>query len=115
MKSTAKRHALIAIGMLAALAGANLAAATPDIGEPRTTVVRYADLDPSRPGDARRLYDRIKRAARAVCDNDPSSDLERLREYEKCLGQAVTEAVEKVQSEEVSAIHRARDPRPAKR
>jgi hypothetical protein len=46
-------------------------------------------------------------AARAVCDNDPSSDLERLREYEKCLGQAVTEAVEKVQSEQVSAIRRA--------
>jgi UrcA family protein len=107
MKSTAKRHALIAIGTLAALAGANLAAASPEVGETRTTVVRYTDLDPSRPADARRLYDRIKRAARAVCDNDPSSDLERLREYEKCLGQAVTEAVEKVQSEQVSAIRRA--------
>jgi hypothetical protein len=77
MKSTAKRHALIAIGTLAALAGANLAAATPEVGETRTTVVRYTDLDPSRP------------------------------EYEKCLGQAVTEAVEKVQSEQVSAIRRA--------
>jgi UrcA family protein len=107
MKSTAKRHALIGIGALAALATVNLAAATPEAGEPRTAVVRYTDLDPSRPVDARRLYARIKRAARAVCDNDPASDLERLREYEKCLGRAVTEAVDKVQSEQVRAIRRA--------
>lgn len=107
MKSTAKRYALLGIATLAAVATANLATAAPETDEPRSTVVRYGDLDLSRPEDARRLYGRIKRAARTVCDNHPLSDFKRLDEYEKCLGQAVGEAVEKVQSEQVTAIHRA--------
>ena len=114
MISTAKRHALLGIATLAALATANLATARPEADEPRSTVVRYGDLDLSRPEDARRLYGRIKRAARRVCDNQPSSDSKRLKEYERCLGQAVTEAVEKVQSEQVTAIHRAHNPRMAR-
>lgn len=109
MKPTAKRQVLIAMGTLVAVATAHLAAAAPEANAPRSAVVRYTDLDPTRPEDARRLYDRIRRAARAVCDDEPSSDLERLREYDKCLRRAVTEAVEKVQSEEVSAILRAHE------
>lgn len=115
MKSTAKPHALIGIATLAAVATVNLAAATPEADEPRSAVVRYTDLDLSRPEDARRLYGRIKRAGRAVCDNHPSSDLKRLKEYEDCLKRAVAEAVEKVQSEQVSAIGRAHNQRAAKR
>jgi UrcA family protein len=114
MKSTAKRHALVAIATLAAMATANLATATPATDEPRSAVVRYGDLDLSRPADARRLYGRIKRAARAVCDNHPLVDFKRLDEYEKCLGQAVSEAVEKVQSEQVTATHRAHNGRLAR-
>jgi UrcA family protein len=115
MKSTAKRHALMGIATLVAVATANLAAASPEADGPRSIVVHYADLDPSRPADARRLYGRIKRAARTVCDNSPHSDLQPLREYKECLRQAVTEAVEKVQSEQVSAIRRAENQRQAKR
>jgi len=96
------------------MATANLATATPEAEDPRSTVVHYEDLDLSRPEDARRLYGRIKRAARTVCDNHPSSDIKRLNEYEKCLGKAMTEAVEKVQSEQVTAIHRAHNQRLAK-
>jgi UrcA family protein len=107
MKSTATCHTLIGIAALAAVATANLATATPKADEPRSTVVHYADLDLTRPEDARQLYRRIKRAARTVCDNYPSSDIERLKEYGNCLGQAMTAAVEKVQSEQVTAIHRA--------
>ena len=107
MKSTATRHALLGIATLASLATANLAAATPEAVELRSTVVHYEDLDLSRPEDARRLYGRIKQAARTVCDNHPLSDFKRLTEYERCLGQAVTEAVETVHSEQVTAIHRA--------
>lgn len=115
MNSTGKRRALIGVVALAAVWTANLASAAPEGGEPQKIVVKYTDLDPSRPEDARRLYGRIKRAARAVCYNDPSSNLERLKTYENCLKQAVTAAVEKVQSEQVSAILRAQNPRSAKR
>jgi len=88
----------------------NLASAA-EGDEPQSIVVRYTDLDPSQPDDARRLYSRIKRAARKVCYNDPSSNLERLVLYEECRGRAITAAVEKVRSEQVSAIFRAQNPR----
>ncbi len=114
MKSTAKRHALIGIATLVAVATVNLAAATPEADEPQSSVVHYADLDLSRPRDARRLYGRIKRAARMVCDNHPSSDLKRLNEFERCLVHATDEAVEKVQSEQLTAIHRAHNQRLAR-
>jgi UrcA family protein len=104
MKSIVIRHALIGIVTLTAMWAVNGAVATTQTSEPQRAVVRYTDLDPSRPEDARRLYRRIKRAARAVCDNYPSSDLVRLREYEKCLDHAVTEAMAKVQSEQVRAL-----------
>jgi UrcA family protein len=115
MKPNAKRRVLIAVGTLVAVVSANLAAATPEANTRRSMAVRYTDLDPTRPEDARRLYSRIKRAARAVCDNDPSSELKRLREYDKCVAQALTEAVDKLQSERVSAILRAHDQGPPRR
>jgi UrcA family protein len=114
MKSIAKRHLLLGIATFAAVMTANLATATPEADEPQRAVVRYGDLDLSRPADARRLYGRIKRAARAVCNNHPSSDIMRLNEYEKCLRRAVSEAVEKVQAEQLTAISRAHNRRMAK-
>jgi UrcA family protein len=115
MNSTGKRRALVGIAALAAVATVNLASAAPEGDEPQSVVVRYADLDPSRPEDARRLYSRIKRAARKVCYNSPSSNLDRLIIYEECLEQAITAAVDKVRSEQVSAILRAHNPRAANR
>lgn len=110
MNLTGKRRALIGIAALVTVAAVNLASAA-EGDEPQSIVVRYTDLDPSQPDDARRLYSRIKRAARKVCYNDPSSNLERLVLYEECRGRAITAAVEKVRSEQVSAIFRAQNPR----
>lgn len=111
MNSTGKRRGLIGIAALAAVATVNLARAAPEGEEPQTILVRYADLDPSRPEDARRLYRRIERAARKVCFNYPSSNLERLMLYEDCRGRAIAAAVEKVRSEQVSALLRSENPR----
>ena len=115
MNSTGKRRALITIAALAAVATANLASAAPEGDEPRSVIVRYADLDPSQPGDARRLYSRIKRAARKVCDNYPSSNVQRLMIYDECLGRAITAAVAQVRSEQVNAVLRAQNPRAVNR
>lgn len=100
----AKRHALIAIAALAAALSANVASATTLDAEARQTVVRYSDLDLSRPQDARRLYGRILGAAREVCENFRSADLQRNRIYKQCVGKAVADAVAKVQSAQVAAI-----------
>lgn len=104
----ANRYALIGMALLAAALTAHLAsAATSDGAAPRQTVVRFADLDLSRPADAHRLYGRIKKAAREVCDIQPSAGVDSLRIYEGCLRKAVTDAVAQVQSSEVAAIERA--------
>jgi UrcA family protein len=108
MKSTiANRYALVAMALLAASLTVNVASAsTPDDG-PKQSVVNFSDLDLSRSRDAHRLYSRIKRAARQVCDNNPSSDLRLLKAYETCMAKAINDAVAQVQSVEVAAIHQA--------
>jgi UrcA family protein len=105
---TANRYALLGMAMLAAALTANLAsAATATTEGPKQTVVKYSDLDLSRPQDARRLYGRIKYAAREVCDNNASSDLHLLKIYQTCLRKAVTDAVAQVQSPQLAAVEQA--------
>jgi UrcA family protein len=108
MKSTiANRYALVAMALLAASLTVNVASAsTPDDG-PKQSVVTFSDLDLSRSQDAHSLYGRIKRAARQVCDNNPSSDLRLLKAYETCMAKAINDAVAQVQSVQVAAIHQA--------
>ena len=108
MKSTlVKRHALIGLAALATVLTANLALATPEGDGTRTLVVRYSDLDLSQARDERRLYSRIKIAARSVCDNSPNSDLARLAQYEKCIAHAVTNAVDTVNATQLTEIRQA--------
>ena len=100
----AKRHGLITMAALATVLTANLASAAPADSEPRQAVVHYSDLDLSSAKDARRLYSRIRIAARMVCENFRSPDFQRVRVYRECMDKAVTEAVAKVQSAQVAAI-----------
>jgi len=100
----ARKTAIIAMAALAAALTANLASATTVDDEARQAVVHYSDLDLSRPEDARRLYTRIRRAAREVCENFRSGDLQRTQIYRQCMDKAVTDAVAKVPSSQVAAI-----------
>jgi UrcA family protein len=106
MKTTlVKRHALGGLAALAVALTANLACAAPGDFGPRTALVHYSDLDLSQPKDARRLYGRIKAAAREVCDNAPYKDLSSLRQYEMCVAHAVANAVQFVNATEVTRVH----------
>jgi UrcA family protein len=100
----AKRRALIAIAALAAALTANPGSATTVDDEVRRAVVHYSDLDLSRPEDAHRLYTRLRGAAREVCENLRSADLQSMQIYMQCMYKAVTDAVAKVQSAQVAAI-----------
>ena len=106
MNTSTKRHALIAIAMLAAALAANQASAA-DVGEVKQAVVKYSDLDLSQQTDARRLYSRIKRAARKVCDDSPGYAPRLMMQYRACMTRAVNDAVDQVQSTRVAAIRRA--------
>jgi UrcA family protein len=81
------------------------ALATPS-GDPQNSMrVHYSDLDLSRPEGAQKLYRRIEFAARLVCDSYASNELERRKVYLKCYSKAVNEAVRKVGSDKLTAIH----------
>jgi UrcA family protein len=116
MKPTiARKTALIVMTALAAALTANLASATTADNEVRQTVVHYSDLDLARPEDARRLYGRIRSAARGVCENFRSPDLQRNQIYRQCRDKAVADAVAKLQSPQVAAIAGADIQHPSKR
>jgi len=100
----ARKTAFIAMAVLAAALTANPASAATVTDRSRQTVVRYSDLDLSRPEDARRLYGRIRGAAREVCESLRATDLQRAQIYKQCMHKAVADAVAQVQSAQVTAI-----------
>jgi len=100
----ARKTALIAMAALAPALTVNLASATTVDDQARQAVVRYSDLDLSRPQDARRLFSRIQGAARAVCENFRSAELQRAQIYRQCMDKAIADALSKVQSAQVTAI-----------
>ncbi len=67
----------------------------------RSTTVRFADLNMSKPAGAQTLYSRIKAAARLVCREVPQSHAN------ECFAEAVERAVLGVGNPLLTATHRA--------
>ena len=74
-------------------------------------VVDYGDLDLAEPEAAETLYRRIASAARRACDEPRPGDLHQLRRYQTCYQIAVTQAVNKVNAQTLTALHRAKTER----
>ncbi len=102
----AKACALMSLGLAAVLTAPMASAATPGPDDVKTVVVSYQDLDLSQPKDAHRLFGRITRAARSACDNNPDSDLGRLAAYKSCMHTAITNAVSRVNSPQLTGVYR---------
>jgi len=77
---------LVAALTLAAISPVGVAAAVHD--DVRREVVRFADLDLTRPAGAHELYRRIQRAAREVCERYGPAGYDR-----SCADQAIARAV----------------------
>jgi len=111
MNSTIAKHcAHLAIATtLAAGLAANHAWAAEPTQVATSVVVHYADLDLSRPKDARVLYDRLHAAARLVCRESVVvlEDLEHLRQYHDCIDRALANAVTDVGAATVTAVREA--------
>ena len=87
-----------------------------DNGDVPQAVVKFHDLNLSRPDDATALYRRIKAAAYDVCGSFDTDrrDLTDLAALNTCVHSAVRDAVAKVNQPALSAIYNARnrDPLP---
>jgi len=95
---------LMLLGAAAAVApaitSAAAPAATPGDKITQSTVVRYYDLDLSKPEDAARLYARIRHAAAGVCPSRWGDSPQR-----DCYDAAVAAAVARVNKPLLSARH----------
>lgn len=95
------RHLLLG----AMLLGSAIAlSSTPDA---QRVDVHYQDLDISQPEDAKVLYRRIRQAARHVCNDPGFADLARRTRFQQCYESAVSNAVDSVNEQTLTALHHA--------
>jgi UrcA family protein len=97
---------LAALAAISCSLGASQAFAANERDQVRSEKVSYADLNLSTPAGASTLYRRIQRAARSVCgaDDRVGSILPHLQ-WRKCYESAVADAVAKVNSPMLTAVH----------
>lgn len=114
------RHAGFGIVARATVAGAAVAlsclmAPVASAGETVTArsgaasrVVRYGDLDLTSQADAQQLYARLQYASERVCGSRPDErDLKLQRLHDKCVSEALANAVGQVNDTKLSALHAA--------
>ncbi len=94
---------------IACLLGAAQAVAAP--AETRSETVSYRDLDLSTIEGATALYQRLKSAARHVCD-EPGTYPYALQEWRSCYNAAIADAVAKVNSPLLTALYRGPNKQP---
>ena len=79
-------------------------------GEPAKSIrVSYADLDLSTQAGAQTLYHRIRGAARQVCGDEGTSYTDKAI-WRSCFKNAVGDAVAKVNSPQLTALHQGKSP-----
>lgn len=71
-------------------------------------VVSYADLNLDTDAGALALYRRISNAARRVCADHGSRDVQQMRAVRACREQAITRAISDVGNEKLAAVHTVR-------
>jgi UrcA family protein len=103
--------AVLAAALLAIVAAAPANAATRAKSDPPQIRIRYAHADLQTDAGALGLYKRIVAAARRVCSADYGRDLQYWEAVRACRVKAVEQAVHRVGSERLAAIHAARTPR----
>jgi UrcA family protein len=79
--------------------------------EPLSVLVRYGDLDIGRDEGARVLYGRLRMAARRVCEPLGAYDLHTQQLQRHCYATTLADAVRRLNSERVAALHDGGDRR----
>ncbi|MGE0580549.1 MAG: UrcA family protein [Steroidobacteraceae bacterium] len=102
------RNIFIGAATIAALTcSAALFAATNDNTVHRSVEVHYTDMNANTADGARALYARLRSAAKAACGTAPGSDLASRSDFNACRSEALSVAVAKVGSRNLTALHRS--------
>jgi UrcA family protein len=105
-----KRCALAGAAVLCTLGLVFSGGAFADTTTTESLRVSYVSAELTTPEGVRELYARIRRAARVVCHEPLMQELASDRGYQQCFDRAVADAVAKVNSEALTALHRRRSP-----
>src|SRR5690242_18162139 len=108
VKSTTYR--LMAVSSLVAVLCAAQAPAADRSDSLRSQTVSYRDLNLNTIEGATILYQRIRGAASAVCGGDAGRRLEEWQAYNGCFKHAIAQAVVKVNSPMLTAVHNGGKP-----
>ena len=110
MKSITKTSIASLIALLLCVAEAVMFAQNTSAAELQQSVsVRYADLNLDRPADVAKLYHRIADAAARACGpRELTGSHLVLPSYQRCLTDAVAQAVARVDRPALSAYHQQR-------
>jgi UrcA family protein len=113
-RPTAIKAAVIGAAAIGTLLGLAIPAQADVPAQQRS--VDYQDLDLTRDQDVKRLYSRLRGAARSVCSSlNGHTQFERLQ-YRECFDQALTVAVNQVNLAQLSKLHgSSENPRIAQR
>jgi UrcA family protein len=95
-----------AIAAVAITFGTSVALSDPEAYTPASQIVRFTELDLSKPADVARLYSRIKLAARNVCHTDMSPAAgEWTAHSNDCYEATVDNAIARVNRHALTALH----------
>ena len=108
LKPTAVRRALAVAGAVVAMAITTVTVAAPAGDAAPSVAVRYDDLNLADPAGVNALYRRIAHAARQVCPDVYSRDLNVVSAGERCQAAAVARAVSDVHDTQLALVHAAR-------
>jgi UrcA family protein len=95
----------VAFTSVVCLLGTSEASARPPVSASRSVTVNYRDLNLSTIDGAIKLYQRLKGAARTVCDG-PLTGIAAYQEWRSCYDAAMADAVAKVNNPLLTAVHR---------
>jgi UrcA family protein len=88
--------------------------ATPVSHDTRAVEVAYGDLDLDDSSDAATLYGRLTAAAREACAAADTGAVRPDELVRECVARAVADAVSRIRSEPLTALHRAHRLSPAR-
>jgi UrcA family protein len=99
--------ALVLVGCVLGI-GSSMAQAAPATDDVPSVAVQYSTWDLASDEGARNLYSRIAAAARAVCPDSNSRDLNEYARIKSCRSEAIARAVHDVRSARLAAVYSAR-------
>jgi UrcA family protein len=98
---------VLVLGSLAGLSLAGAASAASQEGMLRESTVHYSLSSLATDEGAREVYNRLARAAEAVCPNEPVYGHLRTSNVAKCRQAALSAAVAKIHNQRLAALHAA--------